>query len=248
MSDGTTLGDRMKRYEHVYRTFLPRRTYVLMRIDGWAFHSYLRGATKPFDFQFMEHMNEVAVMIAEKVQGVVLGYVQSDEISFLLQDFETIQSEPWFGGNTNKLLTLPAAIASAYMAKLRYFHDGLPCFDNRVWTMSDPVEVANYFLWRQQDCVRNSIQMVGQAHFSPSELFEKSCDEIQEMLWSQRKVNWNDFPATCKRGRVVVNLPDEGWVTLPAPHFRAEPDSFLAEMIPSLPSLLRKEKGEGPDN
>jgi tRNA(His) guanylyltransferase len=238
MSDNTPLGDRMKHYEHTYRTALPRRSYTLMRLDGVAFHSYLKKAEKPFDPEFVADMNLLAKKLCEEIQGVCFGYTQSDEISLLLTDFATIQTEPHRGGVVQKLVSTAAGLASAYFAHQRYFVPGdLPYFDCRVWSMSDPVEVANYFLWRQWDAVRNSIQMVGQHYFSPAQLHKVSCDGIQEMLVVWHGVNWNDFDDGLKRGRVAVHDYGEGWCTFAAPHFKAEPGSFLAEQIPSLPTL-----------
>lgn len=72
-------------------------------------------------------------------------------------------------------------------------------FDARCFSIPKK-EVCNYFLWRQNDCVRNSIQMVAQANFSHKQLQNKSCDELQEMLWQEKNINWNDFETVKKRG------------------------------------------------
>lgn len=72
-------------------------------------------------------------------------------------------------------------------------------FDARCFSIPKE-EVCNYFQWRQNDCTRNSIQMVGQANFSHKELQNKSCDELQEMLWQEKNINWNDFEIVKKRG------------------------------------------------
>ena len=72
-------------------------------------------------------------------------------------------------------------------------------FDARCFSIPKE-EVCNYFLWRQNDCVRNSIQMVAQANFSHKQLQNKSCDELQEMLWQEKNINWNDFETVKKRG------------------------------------------------
>lgn len=238
MRDNTPLGDRMKRYERVYQHYLPRRSYTVMRLDGRAFHTYLRGAEKPFDMTFISEMNAMAQWLCVDIQGSQFAYVQSDEISILLTDFATTQTEPWVGGRVDKMVSLAAGRASAYLSRLRQNHPGTPSFDCRVFPLSDPVEVANYFIWRQQDAVRNSIQMVGQTYFSPKELHCKSTDEVQEMLFTQKGVNWNDTDPGCKRGRIVARDDTEGWMAMAAPHFVAEPGSFLARAIPRLPTLI----------
>lgn len=237
MSSNTPLGDRMKRYEHAFRQHLPRRSYTLVRLDGRAFHTYLAAADKPFDKGFSSDMALVSRRLCEEIQGVRFAYTQSDEISLLLTDFDSEQSEPWFGGNRDKIVSLSAALASAYMTKMRQWWPRLPLFDSRAWSMSDPVEVANYFIWRQRDATRNSIQAAGQRYFSPRELHGKSTNEVQEMLFQHHKINWNDYLPEFKRGQLIAPVDGEGWLTCPAPPFRAEPHSMLAQLIPALPTL-----------
>ena len=242
MSDNTALDIRMKRYEHAFRQYLPRRTYTLMRLDGRAFHSYLKDAERPVDFPFMAAMDLVAIRLCEEIMGARFAYVQSDEISLLLTDFDTHQTEPWFGGNMNKLLSIPPSMASGYLSRLRPEPAPIPQFDCRVWTMSDPVEVANYFVWRQRDAVRNSIQMVGQHYFTQAQLFGQSTDQIQEMLFAQHGVNWSQFPVGAKRGRLVFKDVSEGWNSMGAPTFIAGPFPGMAQLIPPMPSLWDKEE------
>lgn len=204
MSDRTALGDRMKTYEHVWRQFLPANSYTIVRIDGKAFHSYLRDADKPFDPLFMRDMDILMQEMCEHMQGVVFAYAQSDEISFLLTDFETPGKQPWFGGNRDKIVSNAAAHATGMFMHAIRPADGFASFDARAFTLPNAVEVANYFVHRQQDAVRNSISMAAQAYFSHQELQGKNGDQMQEMLFSQHEVNWNDYPAECRRGRVAV--------------------------------------------
>lgn len=257
MSDSTALGDRMKRYEAAYRAVLPRRTYCLLRVDGRSFHNYLRGAEKPFDEEFMADMDAVAEALCTEITGSVFAYTQSDEISVLVTDFATTQTEPWFGGVTAKWLSISAALATAVLNECRPGRRAL--FDARVFTLSDPVEVANYFIWRQRDAVRNSISMAAQAHFSHRRLHGVSVGGMQELLWRELGINWNDYEPGCKRGRVTVRRTGERpveytdrrsgelvrtvatrswWETFaPQKDFTAEPGSWLARTIPALPSL-----------
>ncbi|MER7331775.1 MULTISPECIES: tRNA(His) guanylyltransferase Thg1 family protein [unclassified Micromonospora] len=258
MSDNTSLGDRMKAYEAATRTVLPRRTYTIIRVDGRAFHSYLHGAEKPYDHQFMEDMDQVAEDLCQEIAGAVFAYTQSDEISVLACDFATPHTQPWFGGVVAKMVSGSAALASAKMTRRRPQQVALALFDSRVFTISDPREVANYFIWRQRDCVRNSITMAAQAQFSHKRLHGVNTGQMQELLWSEKGINWNDYPDGCKRGRVVVKTSGMRQVTFthkrtqeeqtvdafrswweagPAPHFTAEPDGFLAEAIPAMPFL-----------
>ncbi len=256
MSDSTSLGDRMKEYEAVHRAVLPRRTYSICRLDIRAAHTYLRGAQRPFDEEFMADMDAVAEAVCAEISGTVFAYTQSDEISLLVTDFAAIQTQPWFGGVAAKQISISAALATAVLNERRLGKRAL--FDSRVFTISDPVEVANYFLWRQRDAVRNSVSMAAQARFPHKRLHGLNGDQMQELLFSEAEINWNDYPDGCKRGRVTVRRTGERpveyvdkrsgetvstkavrswWETNPAPHFTTNPDGWLADTIPVMPSL-----------
>lgn len=256
MSDNTALGDRMKAYEAVQRAVLPRRTYTLLRLDGRSFHTYLRGCQKPFDELFIADMDAVAEAVCAEISGSVFAYTQSDEISILVTDFASIQTQPWFDGVVAKLLSVSASLATAVLNERRPGKRAL--FDARVFTISDPVEVANYFLWRQRDAVRNSISMAAQAHFSHKRLHGVSSAAMQDLLFAEAGVNWNDYPDGCKRGRVTTRRTGERpvsyvdkrtnqtvettavrswWATAAAPHLTTKPGDWLAETIPALPTL-----------
>ena len=205
-----TLGDRMKAYyENRTRSSLTRRSNTIIRLDGKAFHSFTKGCQRPYDRALMSVMDKTAVILCQEVQGTKLAYVQSDEISLLLTDYDDEKTDAWFDGNIQKIASVSASIATAAFNSEWYKTEKTPTFDQyalfdaRAFTIPNPSEVVNYFVWRQQDATRNSIQMAAQAIFSHKELLGKSCDELQEMLF-QNGINWNDYPIGCKRGRTVV--------------------------------------------
>lgn len=260
MSDSTALGDRMKAHEHVTRAVLPRRTYTICRVDGRAWHSYLRDADKPFDMDVISGMAAVAEALCSEMSGAVFAYTQSDECSVLLTDFSAPGTQPWFNGVVQKMTSIAASTATAAFndAYGKNAAGKFATFDARVFTIPDPVEVANYFVWRQRDAVRNSISMAAQARFSHKRLHKVNTDQMQELLWSEAGINWNDYPAAWKRGQVTVRRVGERevvytdrrtkeqvttmatrswWETDGAPHFTAHPDGWLADVIPPLPSL-----------
>lgn len=243
MSDNTALGDRMKRYEHTTRHLAPPRCYSLLRVDIRAAHSYLAKAEKPFDTQFMTDMDRVAEALCLEITGAVLAYTQSDEISVLFHDFAGLNTQPWFGGVMAKQISIAAGLASATLMALR--PGRLAMFDARVWHMSDPVEVANYFVWRQRDAVRNSIQMLAQSKFPHSQLQGLNTDQLQELLYQEHGINWAKLPIGQKRGRITrrdgstVHMDGRSlWATMGAPEFKAEDGSALGRLIPAMPMLL----------
>jgi tRNA(His) guanylyltransferase len=197
-----SLGDRMKdQYERRAQTHLPRRTYTIIRLDGKAFRSYTRGLQRPYDKQLMDDMAETTRYLCQEVQGCRFGYTQSDEITLLLTDFATNKTEAWFDGNVQKIVSVSASLATAKFNELR--PGKLALFDSRVFTIPDPVEVVNQFLWRQKDATRNSITMLAECHFSAKQLHGVSSDQRQEMLFREKGINWAHEDERFKNGTVV---------------------------------------------
>ena len=216
-----SLGDRMKEfYENRSKTYLTRRTPVIIRLDGKAFHSFTKGFKRPYDEIFHEAMNNTMKYLCANIQGCKLGYTQSDEITLLLTDYTTLTTDAWFGYGVQKMCSVAASMATLVFN--RYFRDAInkkftgtiedfdyfktlslardkgAMFDARCFNIPAS-EVVNCFVWRQQDATRNAIQMLGQTHFNHNELHKKNTDMIQEMLW-QKGINFNDMPIEFKRG------------------------------------------------
>ena len=253
MPNRDSLGDRMKGYENAFRHYLPRRMPVIIRIDGKAFHTYTKGFYKPFDSILMKTMQETAYELCKKIEGVKLAYVQSDEISLLLTNDDTLETEPWFGNNLQKLCSIAASIATLafhnsmkqhifnftygfssgkaeeiwqfleaeygysidfmkskewdnYFHRIQTSHCNGAYFDARAFVLPKE-EVTNYFIWRQQDATRNSIQMVAQSNFSHKELQGLNCNKLQDKLFTEKGINWNDFSVPEKRGTCIVKIP-----------------------------------------
>lgn len=221
MSIRDSLGDRMKEYESISRTYLTRKIPVIIRLDGKAFHTFTKGLKKPFDNLLMKTMQETMQYLCSNIQGCVFGYTQSDEITLVLTDYTTIETDSWFGYNLQKMCSVSASMATLAFNKffMENVNDSIcyasdvddkyvncvsekmnkAMFDSRAFSIPKE-EVINCLIWRQQDATRNSIMAVGQANFSHKELHGKTCDKVQDMLFVTHGINWNDFPTMCKRG------------------------------------------------
>jgi tRNA(His) 5'-end guanylyltransferase len=212
------LGDRMKDfYEDRTRYKLARRTNTIIRIDGKAFHTYTKGLKRPFDEGLMEDMNKTTEYLCQNIQGAKFGYVQSDEISILITDYDDISTHAWFDGNLQKMASIAASLATAEFNRLRLIRKmnttvatagsileqfKHAMFDARVFQIPYQEEVLNYFIWRQQDATRNSISSVAQSLYSAKELHGKKTSDMQEMIF-QKGINWNDYKPREKRGSLI---------------------------------------------
>lgn len=197
------LGTRMKNYEFASRYFLTRRIPVIIRLDGKAFHSYTRGFDKPWDKLLHNTLCETASFLCSEIQGAKLGYIQSDEINILITDYENINTEPWFVNNIQKIVSVSASLATGYFNKSIVSHTNrLAFFDSRVFNLPKE-DVCNYFIWRQQDATRNSIQMLAQYHFSHNKLQNLNTKKLMDKLMIEKNINWNDCETWQKRGSCV---------------------------------------------
>lgn len=240
------LGSRMKHnYEEPSRTRLTRRMPVTIRIDGKAFHTFTKGLKKPFDDILSNSMQKTMLELCKNIQGCVLGYTQSDEITLILIDYKTLASDAWFDYEVQKMCSISASMATNYFNKaftkevekwstqhdesllrgdiqdnfedIKYYVTLINCrdkgamFDARCFNIPKE-EVTNLIYWRQLDAARNSVQMLGRAYFSHSQLENKSNSAIQDMLMETYHINWNDVPTKYKRGSCAVKDENEGWI------------------------------------
>lgn len=224
--DKTALGDRMKQYEAVSKNYLMRREPVIVRLDGKSFHSYTRGLDKPFDKAIEKAMKDTMLYLCKNIQGCELGYTQSDEITLVLCDYQKIDTDAWFEYNVQKIVSVAASMATfAFHASMEKIiidlvnSEGLAAserisllekkldngafFDARVFSLPRH-EVVNCLIWRQQDATRNSIQALAQSLFSHKEIQGINCKKLQDKIFTERGVNWNDLSTYQKRGACAV--------------------------------------------
>lgn len=206
-----TLGDRIKKYEAVSKFKLTPNTPLFIRIDGRAFHTFTRGADKPFSGAIIEGMAYAAQMTAKEMSGFKLAYVQSDEATFMLTDFDTHETQGWFDYELNKIVSISASAFTAHFNRYwtEQFHNcnvdhwpKVAMFDSRVFSV--PVEDwPNVFVWRQRDWERNSLQMYARAYFSHKELDKKNSSDIHEMLHNIG-YNWAALSPLLKNGTTIL--------------------------------------------
>ncbi len=235
------LGNRMKsNYENVTRNYLSRRTPVILRLDGKAFHTFTKGFDKPFDSVLVQAMQYTTEQLCKNIQGCVFGYCQSDEISLLLLDYKKLNSDAWFDYNIQKCSSVAASLATNYFNfylfdcitnfksfeqddKANFLSNKLfkASFDARIFNIPKE-EVVNYFIWRQNDCIRNAINSIGQYYFSHKDLQYKNVSQIKEMLINNG-INEEDYSGFCRFGSSVIKDCKNGkeeWAILTSPIFK----------------------------
>ena len=256
------LNNRMKKYEEPTNLCLVRRMPAIIRIDGKAFHTFTKGFSPEYDEFFRCIMEQTILELCRNIQGARIAYSQSDEISILLVDYNRFNSEPFLNGRIQKIASVVASMTTLYFNKAindaclnsqsaeKPKFDGrlasLLCnklhtamFDARVFNIPRE-DVTNYFIYRQQDAVRNSILSLGYQYFSHKDLLNLSCDQIQDKLFREKGINWNDCLVKLKRGftairhgsRDTYNTPyGSGWhLDLNIPEFTKD-RSYVDDLV-----------------
>ena len=238
-----TLGERMKEYEMQSRTRLLRRVPVIIRLDGKAFHTWTRGLDRPFDRNLMHIMQKTMLALCEQIQGCVLGYTQSDEITLVLVDYQRIESMAWFDNQVQKMCSVAASIATSAFEKA--LHEEIEAldidaqwynqnsmldketdcwkkaellidkqfranFDARAFNMPT-YEVVNNLIWRQQDCTRNSVNLLAQSLYPHKELQGINSKDLQDKMFTEQGINWNEQRTDFKRGACAIRDENGKW-------------------------------------
>lgn len=219
------LGERMKAHENVNRTYLTNGTPKVIRLDGCHFHTLLSGAEKPYDLSVMVSMIKGATAVMKEIGGSArFAYIQSDEVTIGINDKLTVLSEPWFGNNVQKMVSVCSSIMSVNFTQA--FNDpntkvplGIPTktedsvvhlkpayFDARVFQLPNVVELHNAVLWRQFDASKNSISQYARSYFSHGRLQGKNGSEMQDMMMNEHQFNWNNAPTWTKRGVLLYRI------------------------------------------
>jgi len=222
------LAERMKKYERTTEEALVHRMPAILRVDGRAFHTFTKGFDKPFDKILMKCMEAAALALCEDISSAKIAYGQSDEISVLLVDYDNFNTMQWFDGNVAKICSIAASAATnAFNKCLDKFSNEFAAksflgsrdneedpdnemagflsgkmfkamFDARVFSIPKE-DVMNYFLWRRQDAVRNSVASVAQANFSAKTLHGVNIFGMKKMLL-EKGIDWDTMPCREKEG------------------------------------------------
>ena len=258
MSVTDALGQRMKTYEAVSQHYLMRRTPVIIRVDMKAGHTFTKYLNRPWDSIFQKSMHETMKFMCENIQNCVFGYAQSDEITLVLTDYETLTTDAWFSYRTDKLCSISASMATLKFnqafadnaskwcddfweawnrskEEADYFNTLNECvrkgamFDARCFNIPKE-EVTNLVYWRQVDAVRNSIQSMGQAYFSHKQLMNKNTKEVRQMLEDNGTL-WEDRPVAERRGVACLKGEDGWYIDYNIPTLKGEDRDYVEKLI-----------------
>lgn len=254
------LGDRMKEYyENVNKTKLVRRMPVIIRLDGKAFHTFTKGLKKPFDEILMSTMKETMKYLCQNVQGCVLGYTQSDEITLVLTDYKKLTTCAWFDYEVQKMCSIAASMATfffnrtfnrlvdefaenyyeawhhseteeKYMKTLCNCVDNGALFDARCFNVPKE-EVTNCVLWRQKDAERNSVNSIAQSLYSHKELQGIKMEDLISKLETEKGVIWGNYPTDQKRGSCCIKVDGKWIIDNDIPRFINEGRNYIEKLL-----------------
>ena len=235
------LEDKCQYYRSLTDYKILPNSNILVMLDGKNFSSLIKNHfKKPFDDDFIDMMNKTAQFLCENVLGCKFAYTQSDEISLLITDYDTPETDIFFGGRICKIQSILASMATSEFNRWfnlyninKYCNDKISInpnwevvqevmknmklaqFDCKVWPVPSQNDAFAWFLYRQLDCVKNSKQQTAQTYIPHKELLGKSADEQIQMLFNYKFINWNTFDDKYKYGRFVYKVEKDFTTTLP---------------------------------
>lgn len=208
-----TLGNKIKDLEGIecFRKFIPNLP-IIVRADGRSFHQFTKGLARPYDTRFSSLMVETTKYLVEQTVAD-LGYTQSDEISLILLNNKGEKSQPFFNGRIFKIISTISALCSVYFNKHLSTYipekaNKTPTFDCRSFQAANNKDIIDYLLWRETDATKNSISMASQSVFSHKSLQNLNTSEMQEKLFQEKNINWNDYPDFFKKGTYIRRFKD----------------------------------------
>ena len=230
------LDERMKQYEDVEsKRVLTPKLPICVRLDGKNFSNFTKDMTHPFDKNFTNSMIETMKFLVEETNALI-GYTQSDEISLILSDTK----EPIYNGRVSKLNSILASMATAKFNEIihKYFpNKSLAFFDCRSWNVPNRTEAANAILWRNFDCVKNSITMATLSVYSDQEILHKTGEEKRKMLLD-KGIDWNKYERCfiygtfARKETIQYKLSPEEIESLPPKHnARTNPDMIVSRNV-----------------
>ena len=177
-----TLGERMKEYEKTSKNFLMKKVPVIIRLDGRAFHTWTKGLDKPFDKELINIMHKTMLTLCNQIQGCVFGYSQSDEITLVLIDYQSLEAMPWFDNQVQKICSIAASIATSAFEK---------ALDEEIDELD--VDAQKYYyndmLDKQNDCIEKKYLLISKkwkANFDARAFNIPIHEVINNLIWRQQ--------------------------------------------------------------
>lgn len=172
--DTSDLASRMKEYEKRNQYYLQKRTPVAIRVDGRSFHTFTKGFKRPFDDILMKSMQETAKYMCENMENAKLAYVQSDEITIILTDYDTLETDCWFNYRTDKLCSISASMATMAFNKF---------FEKNVEKFIDKYGYPNPDCVKYVDLIRTYMNAVNKGAMFDARCFNIPKEEVTNLIY-----------------------------------------------------------------
>ncbi|MEH0158602.1 tRNA(His) guanylyltransferase Thg1 family protein [Limibacter armeniacum] len=197
------LDKKMRVFETSHDYCVLPKIYMVARIDGRNFTRLTKEVHQfeaPFDERFRDYMVQTVEHLMQCGFKVIYGYTESDEISLLFAQNETVFSR--------KLRKYNSVLAGEASAKFSMQLNDVAAFDCRISQLPTKEDVIDYFRWRNEDAFRNALNSHcywnlrkngASVKNATRNLEGMSVADKNELLFSNG-INFNDLPNWQKRG------------------------------------------------
>ena len=134
-------------------------------------------------------MQKTMLALCEQIQGCVLGYTQSDEITLVLVDYQRIESMAWFDNQVQKMCSVAASIATSAFEKA--LHEEIDELE---------VDAQKYYwdnqLFTQKECLEKMHLLIDKkwkANFDARAFNIPIHEVINNLIWRQQDATRNSI-------------------------------------------------------
>lgn len=137
----------------------------------------------------MNVMQKTMLVLCEQIQGCVLGYTQSDEITLVLVDYQRIESSAWFDNQVQKMCSVAASIATSAFEKA--LHEEIEALEiDAQWYQSSYIWDKATNCWEKAKLLK---EKQFKANFDARAFNVPIYEVINNLIWRQQDATRNSI-------------------------------------------------------
>lgn len=259
------LKDRVERYQSVTDYKMLDRVPIVICVNGRGFSKATQLLDKPYCPKFAECILSTMLRLCTDVEGALFAYQHNDEIVLIARNDQTNETTPWYDNKLQKICSVTSSIASVHFntcaSQIKLNVTGDPVFTSQVFTVPTIAEAVNTVIYKQQQNFHTSIQFA--CLYELIKKYDKNAikemmaglniDEKMDLLNQESDVNFNDYPASFRRGVAAYRVPvvsgdsmRNKWYLNPEPPIFTKDQSFLSNIFKNGADIFRQESFNSP--
>jgi len=214
-----SLKDRIDDFSNRATYKLLPKLPVIITINGRAFNKLTALLDKPFSALLAKCFAFTLGELAKEIDGTVFGYHHNDEIVIITRNDQTLDTQPWYNNDIQKLASVVSSIATLHFnnfANANNIEIGNATFHSKIYTVPNITEAINVLICKQQQVFQSSIYyacfygLLGKSldkNDIQEMLANTSIDDKINLLKDECGIDYNTLPWAFRRGVACYRVP-----------------------------------------